>query len=285
MSKHLYLFRDRSSMATLSGGSWAGALPLNNVKDEDHGLVARSTSTALAHTKFDAVLPYPMAFREIVIGSTNTSVYARLKVTSFADAGFTTPIVTLDWSEYAGRRTPSGVLPFGHPNWFDGMEPWQDTERKHHLRVRFAATTAAQYLRFEIDDVGNAAGYLDIGRLFLPDFLAPSINYGYGQNGLGLVSASDMQRTQSGRKVFRRRVAPRIWNGAIDYLPEAEAYRDVYHFLRHNGADREIFVIPDPDSPFGDERNFFGRLVDPSPLAQVAFQQAGVGFQIEEIVG
>ena len=47
-------YPNKADVATLSGGSWSGSMPLNNLKDRQIGLKARSTDDALASTRFEA---------------------------------------------------------------------------------------------------------------------------------------------------------------------------------------------------------------------------------------
>lgn len=280
----LLLFQPKSDAATLSWGSWRAALPLNNMLTERLARVARSTDATLANTRFRVTLNEALSFSALVLAGTNVTTSVKWRIRSYTDDTFVTPDFDSDWIEpFIGIAEN---LEWGDPNWWLQLVPFDDDERRINLIHIFAtAPTARQHWSFEIDDESNPAGVIDIGRLFMPLAWEPSINYGYGSNGLSFVDNTLRSQTLGGSEDAWRRINPRIFRFAIDYLPESEAYQKAYPLMRVAGFNGEVFVIPDKDdAQFMQQRSFLGRISQMDGIDQVAFQLAGTGFEIKETI-
>lgn len=103
--------------ATLSGGSWASTLPINNVKNRILKKVARSTDADLASTKYEG--DFGASKRVGVIGllNLNWSKAAKWRFRLKAAAGGGQPAVEFDGAHYGTILTGAGLL-YGQANDF-----------------------------------------------------------------------------------------------------------------------------------------------------------------------
>jgi hypothetical protein len=270
--------------AQLSGGGWFEAMPLTNMLiAEKYGLVARSVTTDPADTWFDLDLGGVEAIRAIVLLG-NFSTAATLTVTQFGDAGFTVPVQTFT----AGGLYPVaswGSIPFGAKFWFNGLRPWPNPERPVHFQIVFPQDIGGRWWRFEIDDPINPAGHIDIGRLFMSAAYVPEINYEPDNNQFGIRDNGLRSRALSGGEQVFRRINPRFFGFSVKNLPDAEVFGSVWHFMDLAGFDREVFVIPQPsDTDHLQQRSFFARISEASPLVQAACQRGHIAFELTEII-
>lgn len=280
MSNIILLFDDSGADATLSGGGFEPALPLTNLLDEDLTKVARTTGVTLAETKFNIALDAAYYSRAVVVGPTNFSPTFQYRIRTWDDAAFSVPgDVDTGWV-YPAEDQGAATIHWGDPGYW-----LRDGQGRVHLIHVFDDVVPAQYWTVEIDDEDNPAGYLDMGRLFMPMGWQPTINYAYEGNGLGFRNNSQSVTTLAGSKRFRRRVNPRQFQFSLPYLPEDEGYTQAYRFMEYVGFDRPVFVIADPDDALHmAKRSFFGTVTQMDPLTQAMFGRAGTAFELEEII-
>lgn len=269
MSKACFLYNPQSDRAALSGGNWlSGDVALANVQNDRYWRVARSASVDPADTQIRMNLLAPRSVRGFAAVLPNATTGALARLSAFDDDSYAVPSFTTGW--------------------LDGGElgaTWRDDERSPIISADFGAEITARYWLLEIDDADNPAGHLDIGRAFLGGALSPSFNYGYDSNGLSFKNNALSATTLSGGALYWRRINPRLWNCAFQYLPEPELFGSVYEFLRFVGFDREIFVMPDPDDrAHAQARQFFATLTQMDALTQAVWGRGNFGFGVEERV-
>jgi hypothetical protein len=232
MSNILLAYRNRADAATLSAGSWSGSFPLNNLKTSDIGKKARSTNALAASTLFAVDLGASYALRVIGMRNHNLSTAATVRY----------------------RTAATNTLPGGASNYDSGtvnalqMTFQGDTPAnwgaQYDVFTAFAAVTA-RYLYIEITDTANAAGYVEIGRLFIGTGLQPAKNASFAgkQNSRGELSTIT---TSVAGKIFgieRRR--PRNDKFALNWLTQAEADA-IDEMQAQIGMLGEVFYVPDP---------------------------------------
>ncbi|MEO7220973.1 MAG: hypothetical protein ABIY37_00725 [Devosia sp.] len=254
-----------SDAATLSAGSWAAGLPLANLKTDALHEVARSTDDALASTKVTIDFGAATSIGALMAGPTNLSAAALFRV----------------------RGSTSNTFPDGYTSGWLGhgvAAADMDAERPINIIHVLAAAQSYRYWQLEIDDTVNVDGYVEIGRLFMPKLLAPTVNYGYGRNGLAWEDRTRREETIGGVSNRSRRRNRRIFNFGIEYLPDSEAFGTPYQFEATAGFDKLIFVIPDPDKTGAElqARSMWGTVREMDPISQVAFGVSGVGLTIRE---
>lgn len=286
MSSILLLYRPKSDNAVFSWGSWRAALPLANMTDRRLSRVARSTDAALVSTRFRVELTQEETFQALVMGPMNVTNGYQYRIRTYTDATFVTPVIDTGWIKpFSGTSGDALSLEWEDSNFWLGIAPFDDDERGIFLIHSFAAPVAGQYWSFEIDDIFNPDGFIDIGRLFMPVAWSPSVNYSYDGNGLTFRDNSLASETLGGSTDYWRRINPRVFRFALSFLAEEEGYAEAYPFMRVAGYDGEVFVIPDPnDAAHIQKRSFLGIVRSMDALSQTAFGLVGTGFQIEEII-
>jgi hypothetical protein len=253
--------------ATLSGGSWEATLPLANLQDRASfqgapvllSKVARSTDDAAASSLVNIDLGSAKSVQAFGAIATNISASAatyRLRGGSdntFATSTYDSGTVS------ANAQTPDLIL---------GL----------------ASAVTARYWRLEITDTANADGYIDIGRLFIGPSLAPADNYSKGAE-LGYQSNTKMQRSLGGVKYFDIRPGERLFEFALDWLTEPEAFNHVLELQRICDIHGEVLLIRDPaDTTYNQQRHYLGHLEQLSPIKNPYLTNHQAGFRVLEII-
>jgi hypothetical protein len=274
-----------SDDATLSGGNWRAALPLTNMQvPKKYFRGARSVSADPDDTTFDVVLGGVENIRGIVVGPGNFTTAASLDLEIHGDAGFSGAIATYSLSSLH-PIAPWGTLPFGAKYWFNGVTPWSNPERRACFIMVLDQNIGAMYLRFKINDPLNPDGYVQIGRLFISTAWIPEINYEPDNNAFGINDMTLRSNTLSGGIIDWRRINPRFFQFSIKYLDIAAVFGDFFGMVDRVGFDGEVFVIQNPsDSDFLQQRSFFARITDQSPIAQANVDRGNIGLKLTEII-
>lgn len=284
MQNILLLYDNQADIASLSGGHWLPALPLANLKSRPLHRVARSVDLDLTSTRFNIDMVSPYEARAICVGPGNLSSGYSYRFTVYSDIERTDLVFDSGWSVGAPRAAWN-TLNWTDPAFWTGLLPWADNERSPWIIHVFAEPVIGQYWTLEIDDTSNADGHVQLGRLFMGKAWQPSINYGYGNNGLSFRDNSIRAQTLSGGEKSWRRLNPRIFQFGFDYLPEAEMYGAGYDFQRAVGFDGEVFVIPDPaGAQFLHKRSFLANVTRLDALSQAIFAHGSTAFELKEII-
>jgi hypothetical protein len=109
-----------------------------------------------------------------------------------------------------------------------------------------SSAQSARYWQFEIDDVGIAAGYVELGRLVIAGAWQPTINMEYGVK-MGWETSSTRTESDGGAAIYNERPRRRNVVGVIGHLPESEALTNPYDMQRKLGTTKQLFFIFDPD--------------------------------------
>jgi len=259
MSNLILGYNNLIDNATLSGGSWNGALPLSYVKNRYLSKVARSTNALAASTLIDIDLGSATAVQ--AFGAIRTNISA---------SGATYRLRGSNVSNFASGVYDSGTV--------------SANAQTPDLIVGLPASVTARYWRLEITDTANAAGYVQIGRLFIGPALAPADNYSKGAE-LGYQSRTGVQQSLGGVDHFDIRAGRRLFAFALDWLTEAEAHDQALELQRLCDIHGEVLLIRDPaDTTYNQQRHFLGRLQQLSPLKNPYLTIHQAGFEVLEIV-
>lgn len=254
-----------SDAATLTAGGYAAGLPRDNLKDERLFKVARTSDATTTNTKFTIDFGTATAVSALIVGPTNLSAAGQYRV----------------------RGSSSNSFPSGYTSgWLSHGVAAADIDVDAGLNIihLLAAPETYRYWEVAIDDTANSDGFIEMGRLFVPRLLQPSINYGYGANGLMIEDRTRREETLSGVENRSRRRNRRVFTFGIDFLPEDEAFGSFLQFQRSVAFDKTVFVIPDPQASGArlQARSFWGTIGAMDPISQAAFGVAGVGLTIRE---
>lgn len=272
----ILLYGNHSDVATLSGGGWSPSFPLANLQRRPLRRIARSLDLQPSNTQMLIQLAGPATLKAICLGPSNISTGFSYRINSeTTDTGWILGAARADWN----------TLDWADPNYWTGIPSWEDAERGQWLIHVFDVPVTSMYWKIEIDDESNPDGFLRFGRLFMSRFWQPSINYGYGNNGLSFKDATFKSASLAGNKRFWRRTNPRVFRFGFDYLPEAEIFDRGYEFQRLIGYDGEVFVIPDPaDALNRQKRSFLATANTMDALSQAAFGYGATAFELEEVI-
>jgi hypothetical protein len=259
MSNLILGYNNLIDAATLSGGSWNGALPLANLKSRYLSKVARSANDDAASTLVNIDLGSAKAVQAFGAIKTNLSASGatyRLRGSTVSD--FLTSVYD-SGTVSANAHTPDLILGLPSP-------------------------VTARYWRLELSDTANADGFIQIGRLFIGPALAPADNYSKGAE-LGYVSRTGVQQSLGGVDHFDIRAGRRLFTFALDWLTEAEAHNQALELQRLCDIHGEVLLIRDPaDTTYNQQRHFLGRLQQLSPIKNPYLTNHQAGFEILEMI-
>jgi hypothetical protein len=274
----ILIYGSYSDVGVLSGGGWQPTQPLSNLQRRGIHRVARSLDVQPSNTLFNVQLAGPATLKALCLGPGNISTGHAYRIT--ADG----VDVTGGWV-LGAARAEWNTLTFEDPAYWTGVPAWDDPERGMWIIHVFEAPVTAMNWLIEVDDQANSDGFLQFARLVMGRYWQPSINYGYGSNGLSFKDASFESMSLAGSKRFWRRTNPRMFRFGFDYIPEAELFDAGYEFQRIVGYDGEVFVIPDPaDALNRQKRSFLATANTMDPLSQAAFGFGSTAFELEEVI-
>lgn len=236
------LFDPPSDAATFSGGSWVATLPLSNLKTALPTEAARSTDLAATSTTFTADLLYtrPLSMFAFIATNLSTAATVRVRVSDSADAS--SPALDVTFSAYASN-VPWGALPWGAFPW-DGYRP--DYQPGGAINFyRHLSTVFGRYVRVDIADAGNPAGYVQIGRFMAGDAFVPKINMAYGA-ALRFIDESTKSRSKGGQTFWDKTPKRRQMTVQFASLSEGEAMGAAYDLQNRLGLTGNLLFVYDP---------------------------------------
>lgn len=281
-------FPNRVDGATLSGGAWVEAKPLDNLKDRLLSRVARTIDVATGSTWFKLDFGRQRNIRIIALIAHNLSFSAKLRIRAANVADYSTTVYDLEsdvWGALVNADWNIDELEWENDNYWAGTYTQEDFGGQTAVSSRILPESVnARYWRFDIKDTQNAAGFVDIGRLFIGDaFLHPRYNYAYG-GSLGYETDTVVEKSLGGAEFFDPRESLRVMRFDLPLMSDEEGFSQALELTRRAGIHKEIFVVADPDdNAFGPQRNFLGRLRQLNPLEQAMYQLNSMSFEIKEL--
>ena len=270
------------SASTLTADSAVSTLPVTNLQDIQIVKVWRTNSATSAEINIDLGSQKIMDFFALIAHNLSTAATVRWRLsndnfsTTLYDSG------TLDaWAP---------VEQFGGSPW--GVFTWGGLPLVSVISLYNASTFTllpsaqiARYIRLNIADSTNSAGYLEAGRLIAGPAYQPTINYA---NGVSLEFVDDSRVTKSrGGQVFVDEVRKyRRITFDLNHLPESEIFNNVFNNIdRVKGVSKDVLVIPQPsDSATWLTQNIYGRLAAVGPIENTTLSRYSRIMTIEEII-
>ncbi|MER2537633.1 MAG: hypothetical protein ABTQ26_00175 [Azonexus sp.] len=280
MSNVVIGWRNRmGSGATLTGGSWNAALPLNNLLTTERAEVARSTDALAASTQFNVDFGVARTIRTLALINHNLSQSAtwRVKLGTASGAG----------DIYTSAYQAAWYIPFGTgaEEWESGAwwAPANDEFTGHPYMSPILLTTSylARYMTIEILDTGNTAGYVQIGRVFAGEGFDPDYNPAYGLKQ-GWKDPSKVEVNDSGSPFFKELRRMRTVSFELPSMSLEKA--DVaWEMSRRSGTVKEIMYLPNKtDFQECQRYGFVGRFSDLQPQTYNFYLRKAQAFTIEE---
>ena len=269
-----------------SQGSWAASLPLTNLRSPLLAKVARSMDDATASTKFLVDLGAPRDITIIAgVGHNLSRIGATWRARGYSDAGLTSLQYDTTAIDPWPILYPFGSLPFHHPSWWDGkLEPEKLGDYPKLFIHKTTTTAVARYWLFEFSDTSNEDGYVQLSRLILAPGWQPDINMQYGAQ-LGWETDTSFETSLGGVRFFTRRNGRRVVRFVIRAIDFDEAMVWPFEMMREQGTDRQVMFVFNPDdTEHMLRRSFLARMRQLSPLEFIAFDNAQVAFELEEVL-
>jgi hypothetical protein len=237
---------------TFSRGSWAAGLPLTNLLYGEPRHPARSTDATAANTQFQidlgAVRPL-QAFALIghnLTPALDGSAQWRVRVSN--DATFATALYDSGFVNAFQPFWAPTSLPIGwSPGAFTGAPTAADLAHYPRLVAPIFADTIqlARYVRVEIVDTANAAGFVQIGTFFCGPAYVPAINHAYGAQ-LGWRSTTKVSTGELGSRYYQAGVQYRIAQFAYDALTLDQGLEFPFEMDAALGLDQKLLFCADP---------------------------------------
>jgi hypothetical protein len=276
---------NRADAAGLDQGSWSPTLPVTNMLNRVLGIRARSQGTSLAATQFRVNLSLDKTIRVLALANHNFSVNARLRLRGGNSASFASSLYDSGWLPVFGGGGDSLDLEWEDDGFWTGGILAEDIEGYRATLVHILpADVRATYWLVEIDDQYNAAGYVEIGRLFLGPVWQPVFNLGYGAT-IEWVSRSNVAEAASGAEYFEERQAYRVVKGQLKTMQTDEAMGKAFEFQRRMDVTRDfVFIWSPADGAHLRRRAFLARLRQLSAIEHPYHNNYGMPIEIKEIL-
>jgi hypothetical protein len=281
MSNILLGWPNRTDVSTISGGSWTG---LSNLQNRNSYSVARSSGLLTTATQFDIDLNTTnFGIRAISLHNHNLSANALWRITVGTTAGasdvYDTGFVSV-WSiQFDGDLAQ-----------FEDTAYWSELLSDTNVRSTFSIISTLsevarsnQYFRVEINDVGNTAGYIEIGRLGVWSGFSPTINAKWGVKH-GSNDLSDLSFSLGGEMSYEKRRSRKTANMSFEWLPDSEA-NTLSEMIRRLGTTGELLYVPNPADAAETQRyGFRGSMRKLGEMEKTTYNISSTELQIEELL-
>ena len=250
--------------ATFTGGvgSWQSSLPLTNLKDPFLVNVARSTDATATNTQFEVNLGTARGIVGVAFPYSNVSLTAQIRIMlSNTSGSYGSPIADTGWQNWYPTIYPFGTLQWGDPSfWFGTMTAEAASSAKVPFWYIWTTPQTAQYMWVQINDTGNAYGYVDLPRMIIAPGYQPTYNISYGAS-ITFESTKVAQNTLGGAEVFQDGLDRRVARLSFDYVPQDEALINLFDMARNQSINNQVFFTLDPATTIHKHRiAFLGRL-------------------------
>lgn len=288
MANAILAYGNLADSATLTRGSWVTTLPRDNLKNRIIAKVARTTDATLTSTTFDVDVGLYQTIRVIALVGHNLSLSALYRVRTSNVSGFGSSANTLTdtgWVPAWPALYNSYDLNWEDSNWWSGTI--SDTARQGYNwtnTIVLPTPTNAEFIRVEIDDQANAAGYVQIGRLFVGAGWQPVVNMEYGAS-LGWETGTTVETAYSGTEYFDERKPFRVARFKTNWASEDEGMQYPFEIMRQAGISREVLYIHNPDDTVHAlRRQFIGRLRQLNPVEYPYPQVTSTAWEVKELI-
>ncbi|PHY20820.1 hypothetical protein [Caulobacter sp. BP25] len=285
--------RNLLPLLTLGGTAGSAALPLANIMANATAVSPRHLTKPMRQTNIATLsanvilitFDRPRGIDLIGILFHTLSLKAKIRVTiAGAGGSLSTPVYQSGWIRVHPRRYRSLSLPWNAANLWCGQALLADVDvfRRHRF-LSLDAPLSASAVQIEIDDRDNAAGFYDIGNLYLSRTWKPVLNFDRGRR-LGQVRRSKIEEAPSGRRFAEERMSRRRTTATWSGLTSDEALRLYDDCARVNDTDMVAF-IPDSDDVAGSAREAYpATLVQLGEIQFTYERQHSVTMTFEEII-
>lgn len=262
------------NQASISGGGWEPELPVSKLLDPTLAEQARTVDTDPANTQALVTLARSRPIGVIALAAHNLTAAADWRLTVYFDAAATDVAWQSDWLRVWPAVFSTSELEWEYENFWGGEFDDEDRASFTSLATLFLPNVqVARAVRIEINDTGNAAGFVSVGRVFISDVWQPEYNMSYGvQWGYDIdtqfETAGDENRTEYADPATPKRTV----SFALDHLDREEGFRRALAVQRKIGLHGEIlYAEASQATPESFATTFLARQVQVSPLSHPYF--------------
>ncbi len=290
MSRVALCWPNRIDEATLSssGASWVSTLPLANLKDRILKKVARTA--AATSVTIGVLLPTERLIGVVALVNHNLSVKATMRVKAYEGVNSATKLLFDSGANYRVWpiiQKPKSMAWNSSNFWLGTIE-----EEQRQSYTPFAAYFAAlnkggQFIEITITDTNNTDGYIQVGRLFVGQWIEPEFNPGYGGITHGYVDPTEIQEVPSaGTEYFYEHAKKRTVSLSWEHLSLSDAFSGVYDAYRSQGVSREVLYAysKNPLDANFYARMFLGRFSSLDPIGMPYFNAYSASINLQEIL-
>lgn len=273
-------YPNRAATATLSGGVWqTGLSPLLTRPLAD---VARSSGLALAATRFDVDLGQTRAISFIALVRHNLSIAARVRISIGSTPG-AADIYNSAWLDAWPAVRPRDAQSWYAAGWWNGKLTAEERSLvSGDYSLLLPTVVIARYMRVEIDDQTNPAGYVEAGMLFIADGWRPVVNMDWGYT-LQWQDRTQVDETASGQEFFGQKARRRRASFRLSWMPTDEAMGRALDLDGQLGLSGDLYFLTDTDDTLHKmRRSFLCRLEQTSEITHAGYDRHGKAYQVIE---
>jgi hypothetical protein len=213
--------------------------------DQTDGVVDRTAGRTWLEVDLGA--GYTLGIVSLIGNNISQSGYWRVRLSNDADFD------TLAWDSGPLRAWAPvvgyGVLPWGVWSWGDVIGATEASFYTVDSHALLDVQVTARYVRIDIMDDANAAGFVQVGRLYAGPYYQPSVNVDYGLQ-IEVVDASAVEAAWGGTIYSDERTRYRVLRVQASALGDDEVLANILDYMdRRKGVIGDMVVIPRPLVP------------------------------------
>lgn len=152
-----------------------------------------------------------------------------------------------------------------------------------HWAAAGTAPRQHRYWRIDFADEGNAAGFVDFGRLYISDAQPFQINASWGA-GVGFEDPSRVNRSAAGGAHAIQRAPLPYLDFTVGFGSEAEMFGTALRLDRRRGISRDVLALLDhAHADHAAQRTVYGTMETLAPVVISAFNIRAKRFRIKGI--
>lgn len=305
MANCLIAWPNRSDAGMLTGSPWSAALPVTNLQNRFLTNYARTTGVSLFtpspaipdNSQCSAVINVNFGQGRYVTACAllrhNLSLSAQARLVLWTDATMTIPIYDSLWQPIWPRYFDTASLRWNDSNFLFGRLSLDDFGMLPAIWLQMVQDQnngciqpfSAQYASLYIQDQYNAAGFIQIGRLYMAEDWTPVRNMSYGETSLGVTDPTTVDTALDGTEYYELRGKYREAVFTLKYMGNVEGVTQALRMTQNRGVSGDVLYVFDPGNvQLLQQRSFVGRLEKLSPLVYAQYGITSMAFQIKELI-
>lgn len=176
----------------------------------------------------------------------------------------------------------SGLIDAWPADWVSGTTSEERAGSRGPALLSIGTSPTYQYWRIDLSDPTNAAGYVQIGRVFMGSSWAPEFGLLTGAT-IGYESRSVTTEADDGAEYHDEKRSPLVVRFNLEAQSQNEAMLKILEMQRQLGTTGELLFIWDTaDSLYAPYRTFLGRLRSLTPLTAINRNLWSAAFEVKE---